>query len=214
VKGLGPACAAAVAVLLLSSTAGYCATYQYTLDTGSIGTAPFGYITTTVDGANLDVTVNVAPNYDVDTGTAHWALTFDLATSGLTITGLPFPFYQVAGSSFTNAPFTASPFNYAIDCSGAGNGSKSCGKTPGFSFVIVNGGALMPLLTDGVFFAVDILDARTGKTGVVGASSFFQINQSQVATPLPTAFPLFATGLGALGLLGWRRKRKPQSITA
>jgi len=29
-----------------------------------------------------------------------------------------------------------------------------------------------------------------------------------VLTPLPAALPLFATGLGALGLLGWRRKRK------
>jgi hypothetical protein len=28
------------------------------------------------------------------------------------------------------------------------------------------------------------------------------------ATPLPAALPLFATGLGAMGLLGWRRKRK------
>jgi hypothetical protein len=28
------------------------------------------------------------------------------------------------------------------------------------------------------------------------------------ATPLPTALPLFATGIGALGLLGWRKKRK------
>ena len=27
-------------------------------------------------------------------------------------------------------------------------------------------------------------------------------------TPLPAALPLFATGLGALGLLGWRRKRR------
>ena len=27
-------------------------------------------------------------------------------------------------------------------------------------------------------------------------------------TPLPAALPLFATGFGALGLLGWRRKRK------
>jgi hypothetical protein len=26
--------------------------------------------------------------------------------------------------------------------------------------------------------------------------------------PLPAALPLFATGLGALGLLGWRRKKK------
>ena len=28
------------------------------------------------------------------------------------------------------------------------------------------------------------------------------------ATPLPAALPLFASGLGALGLLGWRRKQK------
>jgi hypothetical protein len=31
------------------------------------------------------------------------------------------------------------------------------------------------------------------------------------ATPLPTALPLFATGIGALGLLSWRRKRKAQA---
>jgi len=28
------------------------------------------------------------------------------------------------------------------------------------------------------------------------------------ATPLPAALPLFATSLGAMGLIGWRRKRK------
>ena len=31
------------------------------------------------------------------------------------------------------------------------------------------------------------------------------------AVPLPAALPLFATGLGALGLLGWRRKKKARS---
>jgi hypothetical protein len=36
--------------------------------------------------------------------------------------------------------------------------------------------------------------------------------QSGVATPLPAALPLFATGLGGLGLLGWRRKRKAQAV--
>jgi hypothetical protein len=31
-------------------------------------------------------------------------------------------------------------------------------------------------------------------------------------TPLPTALPLFSAGLGALGLLGWRRKRKVKLV--
>jgi uncharacterized protein (TIGR03118 family) len=33
-------------------------------------------------------------------------------------------------------------------------------------------------------------------------------------TPIPAALPLFATGLGALGLIGWRRKRKSAGATA
>ncbi len=32
-----------------------------------------------------------------------------------------------------------------------------------------------------------------------------------IANPLPTTLPLLATGLGGLGLLGWRRKRKAQA---
>jgi len=34
------------------------------------------------------------------------------------------------------------------------------------------------------------------------------------STPLPAALPLFATGLGALGVLGWRRKRKSTAAIA
>ena len=32
--------------------------------------------------------------------------------------------------------------------------------------------------------------------------------------PLPAALPLFATGLGALGLFGWRRKKKAAALAA
>jgi hypothetical protein len=48
------------------------------------------------------------------------------------------------------------------------------------------------------------------------ASESFQILGTALAaeTPLPAALPLFATGLGALGLLGWRRKRKAAALTA
>lgn len=41
-----------------------------------------------------------------------------------------------------------------------------------------------------------------------------QFDVSVAETPLPAALPLFASGLGALGLLGWRRKRKSAAIAA
>jgi hypothetical protein len=37
---------------------------------------------------------------------------------------------------------------------------------------------------------------------------------SVTPTPLPAALPLFASGLGALGLFGWRRKRKSAAAIA
>jgi len=40
------------------------------------------------------------------------------------------------------------------------------------------------------------------------------VSNVPTATPLPAALPLFATGLGAMGLLGWLRKRKAQAIAA
>jgi hypothetical protein len=40
------------------------------------------------------------------------------------------------------------------------------------------------------------------------------ITINTATTPLPAALPLFASGLGALGLLGWRRKRKAAALAA
>ena len=40
---------------------------------------------------------------------------------------------------------------------------------------------------------------------------FQDLTLSIQETPLPAALPLFAGGLGALGVLGWRRKRKAQA---
>jgi hypothetical protein len=62
----------------------------------------------------------------------------------------------------------------------------------------------------------------SGYTGVYdhdvfnnGAQSFdnFLITTLPLETPLPAALPLFATGLGALGLLGWRTKLKRRALT-
>jgi hypothetical protein len=54
--------------------------------------------------------------------------------------------------------------------------------------------------------------AATFLSNVSGTSSFFWGLAPDVVTPLPSALPLFATGLGAMGLIGWRRKRKAQAV--
>jgi hypothetical protein len=47
------------------------------------------------------------------------------------------------------------------------------------------------------------IDANDNTIGFVGTPT---------TTPIPAALPLFATGLGATGLFGWRRKRKAAAI--
>jgi hypothetical protein len=51
----------------------------------------------------------------------------------------------------------------------------------------------------------------SGADNVTGASSTIDVS---AALPLPAALPLFASGLGALGMLGWRRKRKAAVVAA
>jgi hypothetical protein len=61
-------------------------------------------------------------------------------------------------------------------------------------------------------------DLSDEATSVDGGNTWFspsgsppgalEVDGAATVTPIPAALPLFATGLGALGLLGWRRKRK------
>jgi hypothetical protein len=45
------------------------------------------------------------------------------------------------------------------------------------------------------------------------STKIMNVNSADLITPLPAALPLFASGLGAIGLLGWRRKRKNARAT-
>ena len=64
-----------------------------------------------------------------------------------------------------------------------------------------------------------VLTALSGSINVDSITAFTFRGRAQIndlfsqtfdfpSVPLPAALPLFATGLGALGLIGWRRKRK------
>jgi hypothetical protein len=70
----------------------------------------------------------------------------------------------------------------------------------------------------GVFFAsalpstLDISSSSfasiLGGSGTIDYTININLPNGAYVTPLPAALPLFATGLGALGLISWRRRRK------
>jgi hypothetical protein len=86
-----------------------------------------------------------------------------------------------------------------------------------------------PCATEMIFYSLDTLGALAD-VGPVGfsqtaphvtenadgtfsyTSPLGNVFNGTSEVPLPAALPLFATGLGALGLLGWRRKRKAQAV--
>jgi len=72
-----------------------------------------------------------------------------------------------------------------------------------------NGGGTFEFLISGTL--ADVFDVYY-KLSVGSGEMLIGGNQSE--TPLPAALPLFASGLGALSLVGWRRKRKAAALAA
>jgi hypothetical protein len=66
-----------------------------------------------------------------------------------------------------------------------------------------------PSSSSGLFFTYTTSAHPLDEINTVGSFTLTELR----ATPLPAALPLFTTGLGALGLLGWRRKKKA-AVTA
>lgn len=62
------------------------------------------------------------------------------------------------------------------------------------------------------YIYIDPTFARAGEFSLLISDGIG--NAPLASTPIPTALPMFASGVGALGLLGWRRKKKAPQITA
>jgi hypothetical protein len=94
-------------------------------------------------------------------------------------------FFNFSGTGFFNIQTTGATGSQWVMCASAGS---SCSPLNNW---FVNGGG-----SSGVF------NNEVGTVEVaIGPGDPAQ------STPLPAALPLFATGLGVLGLLGWRGKR-------
>ncbi len=143
--------------------------------------------------------------------------TIDVTSTGVVTVSLPtdysineFALNLVGGTVNSNGAYTVTtgaqyygsnpiygPFNTILD--------GRFGNT--LTFAISNYAGIFSLVVDNqpIWFAADVTKGFSGQTLVADAA---------IVTPLPGALPLFATGLGTLGLLGWRRKKKAQANAA
>ena len=76
----------------------------------------------------------------------------------------------------------------------------------------------IPNLGDGSVFDVQSIDPHFAFAPGFDSTGFSCVFSdgivNEVVTPLPAALPLFATGLGAVRLLGGRRKQTARSVAA
>ena len=81
---------------------------------------------------------------------------------------------------------------------------------PNAVLVVLEGLINGPGFTNAAIF----LELNANQVGGPGTSISWSATESSNLVPLPAALPLFATGLGVMGLLGWRRKRKAAAALA
>jgi hypothetical protein len=141
----------------------------------------------------------ISQTWDVSdiTSATIQAGTYSAATSG------PQGQFFTFGSFSTNA----SGQLQTLDFGGNQSGSDTNGNTEDFAFAYVMNGA------NPIWFLPG--GPRGPNFGAISPPSITNTTISLVSTPeipLPAALPLFATGLGGLGMLGWRKKRRARGV--
>ena len=191
-------------------------TYQFSLS-DAFGSGNFGTVTvSTVSGSTVDIAVNVAPNFFLDTG-SHELFTFSLVAGGTvdtsSLTGTGVSHFTVTGpvAGVSNPPFGNFTWEITSNCT-----QGSCGSTNGqsFDFHVLNFAGLASATdkynNQDIWFAADISKGGCtgdGCTGVVGATLLSVTHQGE--TPLPAAVWLMGTILGGGASVGaWRRRKQ------
>jgi hypothetical protein len=98
-------------------------------------------------------------------------------------------------------------------------GSRPSDEPTTFTGAIAGGGTVTQTfdVTNSSFLTFTLAADFTNLTSVSwtatgGSTPQFSNIDVVASTPLPAALPLFVTGLGAMGLFGWRRKRRAQAV--
>jgi hypothetical protein len=195
---------ASVALMALGLPVAHASVFNWTFETSN-GTTVFGSgtITATDEGLGIDsagggnyekyLVTGVTGSFSSNGGITKTTITGP-ATAGAYESNDNLVFYNTGsgaadldGVGFTLGSFLGTPFYGDFVC------QFTSTFTCQLNYESVFGGAIHNIGTIGAPGDEFILSA---------------------ATPLPAALPLFGTGLGVLGLLGWRRKRKNTAALA
>ena len=181
--------------------------HLYTSDSGLTGGAPVAYVNASNAGlASLGTLGSFSASYDLFRGSGP------AGTAPYWLTYLNDPNGGYVGVISSGGPDLNGSSQIHVFCD---NASPSCtnsysGDTLATLDSIAYESTTFGLLTvyeSGVEIGV------WNNNGIISAQADIQsITINTATTPLPAALPLFASGLGALGLLGWRRKRKAVAL--
>lgn len=189
-------------------------------------------------GSGLQLIVTFSPSNDAQgaaVGLANTTFSYDPQTQGAIVSinasvdknfSDTYPFGGTAGSSFH--PLIEQAGNYYV-ASITGPSLTVPGST---GYNSISGSGLLATNFEEFDFATDSFVAAfpnfDGDPMLFGLAQLFSSGATTVTytaeadydnlqialntTPVPAALPLFAGGLGALGLFGWRRKRKARAV--
>ena len=189
----------------------------------NLGPSPSLFVTGTASGDGI-ATDTIIYRYFIELTGPSGTVPLTVNTTGSAI-GSADASVVILNTATLNVPYQA--LTGAGTVSVFDNGYIVNPSTPGTSFNrsdVVN-------ITEGVVYEVAmqvrVIVDSSNSFGTASVDPFFQFpvgysldissgvgNSPLSATPLPAALPLFAGGLGAMGLFGWCRKRKTAAIAS